>query len=59
MDLIQLQSLVKRDPAAYRDEFLIQQRHFLSQLQIFQTKPQNDHKEFSLMIQFMAHVRSI
>jgi protein SDA1 len=57
MDLGQLQELIKRDPAAYREDFLIQQRHFLSQLQIFQLKPTDEHGVFSKLINFMSHVR--
>jgi hypothetical protein len=57
MDLTQLQNLIKRDPSAYKDDFLVQQRHFLSQLQIFQLKPTDEHTEFSKLVSFISHVR--
>lgn len=57
MDLTQLQNLCKRDPGAYKDEFLLQLQHFQSQLQIFQLKPSKNFKSFQEQVTFLSHVR--
>lgn len=57
MDLLQLQSNIKRDPAAYREEFLQQQRHFVAELQVFNLKPSNEFKQFAMLVSFLAQVR--
>lgn len=57
MDLLQLQSNIKRDPAAYRDEFLQQQRHFVAELQVFLLKPSKEYKQFATLVAFLAQVR--
>eukprot|EP00050_Salpingoeca_kvevrii_P018343 m.73051 g.73051 ORF g.73051 m.73051 type:complete len:690 (-) comp8021_c0_seq2:72-2141(-) len=54
--LSQLQNLVKRDPVAYREEFMQQFRHFQSLLQIFLLKPTENSKEFGDLVSFMAAV---
>jgi protein SDA1 len=58
MDLLQLQSNVKRDPVAYRDEFLQQQRHFVAELQVFLLKPSKEYKQFAMLVNFLAQVAS-
>lgn len=56
-DFAQLQNKIKRDPDSYKDEFLLQKRHFQTQLQIFQIKPQTLSGDFELQINFLSHVR--
>lgn len=58
MDLLQLQSNIKRDPIAYREEFLQQQRHFVAELQVFLLKPSKEFKQFATLVSFLAQVRS-
>lgn len=57
MDLLQLQSKIKRDPVAYREEFLQQQRHFVAELQVFLLKPSKEFKQFATLVSFLAQVR--
>eukprot|EP01116_Phalansterium_solitarium_P020621 TRINITY_DN6131_c0_g3_i1.p1 TRINITY_DN6131_c0_g3~~TRINITY_DN6131_c0_g3_i1.p1 ORF type:complete len:836 (-),score=300.68 TRINITY_DN6131_c0_g3_i1:150-2657(-) len=57
-DLVQLQNLCKRDPPAYKSEFLRQWQHFQSQLQIFQLKPSKNFKSFLDEIKFISSVAS-
>jgi hypothetical protein len=59
MDLSQLQRQIKEDPTAYKEEFFLQYRHFLAQLQIFKLKPQHDNKEFIRLIKFLSNVERI
>ncbi|EGC37656.1 hypothetical protein DICPUDRAFT_149732 [Dictyostelium purpureum] len=56
LDLLQLQNLTKRDPAAYKEEFLLQYQHYLTQLQIFQLKPTKEFKHFAQLVSFLSHV---
>ncbi|GAM26493.1 hypothetical protein SAMD00019534_096680, partial [Acytostelium subglobosum LB1] len=56
VDLLQLQNLTKRDPAAYKEEFMMQYQHYLTQLQIFQLKPTKDYKHFSQLVSYLSHV---
>jgi len=56
LDLLQLQNLTKRDPAAYKEEFLLQYQHYLTQLQIFQLKPTKDFKHFAQLVSYLSHV---
>ncbi|KAK5575873.1 hypothetical protein RB653_007007 [Dictyostelium firmibasis] len=56
LDLLQLQNLTKRDPSAYKEEFLLQYQHYLTQLQIFQLKPTKDFKHFSQLVSYLSHV---
>ncbi|KAI9034445.1 protein SDA1 [Hyaloraphidium curvatum] len=57
-NLPQLQNLIKRDPPAYRDEFLQQWRHYQSLLALFRLKPDGASvsKEFGDLVTFLAHV---
>ena len=56
--LPQLQNLIKRDPAAYKDEFMMQKRHFDSELEIFKLRPTKDSERFTELVTFMSHVAS-
>ncbi|KAK9459631.1 SDA1-domain-containing protein [Lipomyces oligophaga] len=53
-----LQNLVRRDPNSYKDEFLVQYRHYLSQKEILSLNPANmpDPEAFSDLVGFLAHV---
>lgn len=55
LKLPQLQNLIKRDPEAYKEEFMMQKRHFESELEIFRTRPTKDSDRFtgSLVISFI------
>ena len=56
--LPQLQNLIKRDPPAYREEFLMQKRHFDSELEIFKLRPTKESDRFTELVTFMSHVAS-
>jgi len=56
LKLPQLQNLIKRDPEAYRPEFMMQKRHFESELEIFKLRPTKDHERFTELVTFVSHV---
>lgn len=56
--LPQLQNLIKRDPAAYREEFEMQYRHFESEMDIFRLRPTKDSTRFTDLITFISHTAS-
>lgn len=58
-NLPQLQNLIKRDPAAYREEFLQQWNHYTSVRQIFQINPDEQGQHFRELVTFIAQVRII
>jgi hypothetical protein len=55
-NLPQLQNLIKRDPAAYREEFLQQWNHYNSIRQIFHSNPEEQTDQFRELISFIAQV---
>ncbi|GAX82660.1 hypothetical protein CEUSTIGMA_g10086.t1 [Chlamydomonas eustigma] len=55
-DLLALQGNVKRDPDGYKDEFLLQYRHFLALMDLFKLKPSKESKELGDLALFMAQV---
>lgn len=55
-NLPQLQNLIKRDPASYKDEFLQQQRHYKSLLAVFTLRPTDFNKSLDELVMFMAQV---
>jgi len=59
-DLAQLQNLIKRDPGAYYDEFILQWRRFQSELELFKLNPTTlaTADEFASLIMFLSHVRT-
>ena len=57
-NLAQLQNLIKRDPEGYKEEFLLQHRHFLSELDIHKLKPDIHSQKFVDLVTFLSHVRS-
>ena len=55
-NLPQLQNLIKRDPSAYKEEFLQQWNHYNSMRQIFQISPSEHANDFRELISFIAQV---
>ena len=57
-NLPQLQNLIKRDPIAYKDEFLQQWNHYDSIRRIFILKPDDDAQaeRFRELVTFISHV---
>lgn len=57
-NLPQLQNLIKRDPPAYRDEFLQQWNHFQSIQRIWKTEPAlvEGEQRFRELVSFIAQV---
>ncbi|KAG5456337.1 MAG: hypothetical protein BJ554DRAFT_3952, partial [Olpidium bornovanus] len=55
-NLPQLQNLIKRDPASYKEDFLQQYRHYQSSLDIFKLKPDEEAKDFADLVTFIAQV---
>lgn len=54
-----LQNLIRRDPPSYREEFILQYRHYESQRDIFMSQPDGTESEtFSELIGFMSQVAS-
>eukprot|EP01035_Chromulina_nebulosa_P027647 gene27647-36390_t len=56
LNLAQLQNLIKRDPDAYKEEFLMQKRSFDNELEIFKLKPDKQSERFLELVTFMSHV---
>lgn len=54
--LPQLQNMVKRDPEAYRSEFLMQLRHYESEYQLFLLQPAKESAHFGALVSFLSHV---
>lgn len=52
-----LQSRIKKDPIAYKDEFDMQFQHLQSSLEIWGSNPQKPEKQFLESIMFLAHVK--
>ncbi|OBZ75766.1 Protein sda1 [Grifola frondosa] len=55
-NLPQLQNLIKRDPAAYKEEFLQQWNHYNSIRQIFQINPDEQAQHFRELVSFISQV---
>lgn len=55
-NLPQLQNLIKRDPEAYREEFLQQWNHYNTTRQIFRLNPEEQANHFRELISFIAQV---
>jgi protein SDA1 len=54
--LPQLQNMVKRDPDAYKTEFLMQLRHYESEYQLFLLQPAKESAHFGALVSFLGHV---
>ena len=57
-NLPQLQNLLKRDPAGYKEEFLQQWNHYNSVRQIFLLNPDEHAQHFRELVTFIAQVRA-
>ena len=55
-NLPQLQNLIKRDPEAYREEFLQQWNHYDTIRQIFHINPGEQANHFRELISFISQV---
>lgn len=55
-NLPQLQNLIKRDPVAYKEEFLQQWNHYNSIRQIFKINPEEQAQHFRELVSFIAQV---
>jgi protein SDA1 len=55
-NLPQLQNLIKRDSAAYREEFLQQWNHYQSTREIFLHQPDNDSHRLRELLAFISQV---
>nr|CAG4650821.1 EOG090X030C [Simocephalus serrulatus] len=55
-NLPQLQNLLKRDPASYKDEFMQQYRHYNSTRLVFEMKPDQYNKDLDDLVMFLAQV---
>ena len=54
--LLQLQDKVKRDPGGYKDDVMMQLRHFESKIALFQLTPTAANKDLCELIAFLSHV---
>jgi protein SDA1 len=55
-NLPQLQNLIKRDPAAYKEEFLQQWNHYNSTREIFKIHPEEQAQHFRELVAFISAV---
>ncbi|KAG9318289.1 SDA1-domain-containing protein [Chiua virens] len=55
-NLPQLQNLIKRDPAGYKEEFLQQYNHYNSTRQLFTINPDDNASHFRELVTFIAQV---
>lgn len=58
-NLPQLQNLIKRDPAAYKEEFLQQWNHYNSIREIFHINPDEQASHFRELVSFIAQVSAV
>ena len=56
LHLPQLQNLIKRDPAGYRDEFVQQYNHYNSSRELFLISPDDNAAHFRELVSFVAQV---
>ena len=56
LQLPELQNLCKRDPEGYHEEFSLQHRHFMTELEIFRLKPGKGSEHFGALINYMSHM---
>ena len=48
--------MIKRDPSAYKEEFISQKRRFDNELEIFKRRPTSDNERFTDLVTFMSHI---
>src|ERR1700688_1269941 len=58
-NLPQLQNLIKRDPVAYKEEFLQQWNHYNSIRQIFKINPDEQVQHYRELVTFISQVGPI
>lgn len=58
-NLPQLQNLVKRDPASYKEEFEQQYRHYQNTVEVFRLNPGQANKSLDELVMFLAQVNKI
>jgi protein SDA1 len=58
-NLPQLQNLIKRDPIAYKEEFLQQWNHYDSIRQMFKINPEEQAQHFKEIVAFISQVRHL
>lgn len=58
-NLPQLQNLIKRDPAAYKEEFLQQWNHYNSIREIFHVNPDEQASHFRELVSFIAQASAL
>ena len=54
--MLQLQDRARRDPSAYRSEFLLQHQHYLAALEVLEMRPDAPPEDFPRMLSFLAHL---
>ena len=68
IDLLELQSRCKRDPAGYREDFLMQLEHFNALHAVFSSSSSHvgtgvssskDHENFGDLVSFISHVHTV
>ena len=55
-DLLVLQDRCRRDPDAYRDEFMLQHRRYLAAVDLIRMKPETVPPDFELLVHFVSHL---
>lgn len=58
-NLPQLQNLIKRDPASYKEEFMQQHNHYINLLEVFRLNPSQESKCLDELVMFIAQVRFV
>ncbi|GMH43585.1 hypothetical protein BSKO_11507 [Bryopsis sp. KO-2023] len=56
LDLLTLQGRIAEDAPGYKDEFLLQLRHYQACLELFSMRPNKDTKQFCALVRFVAAV---
>lgn len=50
-----LQSLVKKDPVSYKDDFILQRNHFMNEMELFKLRPLQSSDRLIELLEFMSH----
>lgn len=58
-NLPQLQNLIKRDPASYKEEFEQQYKHYQNIVDVFLLNPSQPSKSLDDLVMFLSQVRSL
>lgn len=57
-DLLTLQGRINEDAQGYKEEFLLQLRHYKACLELFTMSPNSDMQQFASLVRFIAAVSS-